>query len=94
MAKSTYVLIDDVATDHAGTPTEIDNFNRVEYGVVQCKITSTGTVTIQGRTTPNMPWLDIITFTQDDGRRITAFPEMQAVSSGVTGGPVRVEMRF
>ncbi len=88
----TLILLDDVTTDTTGTTENIQNTNNKEYGIVQCDIAGTATVTIQGRLSPSMSWHDVHEFTAPGATRITLFKQMRAVAAGVSGGAVRVEL--
>ena len=88
----TIILLDDVTADVTGPSFNIQNFNHKEYGLVQCDIAGSATVTIQGRISPNMGWHDVHEFTVSGATRITLFKEMRAVAAGVSGGAVRAEL--
>lgn len=65
------------------------NVGRIEYGIFQISFGGgSGSVVLQGRVHPDMAWVDILTFTTDDAQRVTLFPFMQAVASGLTAANV------
>lgn len=88
------VLIDDVSGPQTAGDVVINTEgSRHEYGVFQVKVPGTGTVSLQGRTSPDMPWIEIWSTTISDAARVTLLPEMTASLAGHTGGAVRAELR-
>jgi len=79
-------------TEGAAPLSRFNNPNDREYGLVQVSIPSGATVSIRGRTSNNMPWLELTSFTASAGTRVTLFNEMIAVVSGHDSGTIRVEI--
>lgn len=93
-----HVLVDDVAgnrNEGASVPSLAviaDNQNS-EYGIAQVNIPDSATVTIKGRLSRAMPWIDITSFTATGATRVSLMSQMLATISGHSGGAVRVELR-
>lgn len=87
------ILLDDVTTNLDGPSVPCTNFNHVEYGLAQVYINGTGTVAVQGRVTSDMPWTTIVSTTVSGAFRITPFPWIRAVTSGVIG-TIRSEFEY
>jgi hypothetical protein len=66
--------------------------DRYQKHLVQVDITGTATVVIQGRTYADMSWINIATYSANAADVIQVFPEMRAVSSGMSAGSVKVEL--
>ncbi len=89
-----YVLADssDDIAESAAEIFTIRNRNDREYILCQCSVASAGTASIRGRTSENMPWVEMTSFTADGITKIAAVSQMICVLSGVSGGAVRVEV--
>ena len=71
----------------------IHNPSDIDYGLAQVEYNGgTGNIKIQGRTSTDMGWIDIYTFTADGARRVTLFPLMRADLSSESGATVYVDL--
>ena len=66
------------------------NAFRYPEAVVQVEIASVGTATLQGRSEENAPWHTIKAYTASGADQVVIMPEMQVVTTGVSGGDVKV----
>lgn len=82
----------DVSANTTGASFFIDDGERHFPKIVQVDITGTATVTVQGRTYPDMQWITIATYTSSGADAVQLFPEMRAVASGMTSATVKVEL--
>ena len=86
-----HILLDNVNidTDDDSLAVTVQNYGNLEYGIVQTS--GTGTFTLYGRTSPNMPWVQVDQYTNSFSDRVTLFPHMYMAASGVVG-TVRAEL--
>ena len=90
---SFHILLDDVTTNVSGTAIYPQNYYKVEHGLIQVQIDSgTCTVAIQGRTSDDMDWFEIASYTADAAERISLFPQMRGVTTSISGATVRAEL--
>lgn len=90
---SFHILLDDVTTNVNGTAVYPQNVKRNEHGIVQIKISGgTVTVKVQGRTSSDMDWYDILSTTSSTAERVSLFPQMRAITSSISGATVRAEL--
>lgn len=85
-------LLDGATALGNGSTGGVQNLNPAEYGIFQVEITGTATVQLRGRTSPDMPWVVIDSFTASDGNRCTLFPYMDANVSSYTSGSITAEL--
>jgi len=64
------------------------NSDKLDYGMAQCEITGTATVTVYGRLHPSLPFVSIKSWTASGGERVSLFPEMKITVSGLSSGTV------
>ena len=82
-----------VTVNTTGESFTMHNASDIDYGLAQVEYNGgTGTIKIQGRTSTDMGWIDIFSFTADGGRRVTLFPFMRADLSSESGATVYVDL--
>jgi len=89
-----HVLLDDVTSGSStGAAVQAQNYRSKEYGIVQVKITNAATVKLQGRTSANLEFEDILDsdLVASGAIRVTLFPLMRATVAG-NNGTTRVEL--
>jgi len=65
----------------------------VPYCIIMCEMTGNAVCEIQGRTSSDMTWLTIDTFTNENaGSRCTLFPYMRANLTTYSTGAVTVDL--
>lgn len=87
-----FVLQNTTSANGDSTTQQPQNVYHKEYGIYQANITGTATVTLYGRTSSNMPWIQVSQFTSSGSERITLFPEMKDTVSSYSSGTVRTEI--
>ena len=90
-----HVLVDSVSGDQAQGAAPVaypQNLNRADYGMFQVSVASAGTCTLNGRTSKNMPWVEITNLTATGATRVTLAPQMSVVVSGHDSGVIRAEL--
>lgn len=65
---------------------------RTQTGVVQVDGLGTANVAIQGRLDSSLDWVTIVTFTADDAKAVTIFPEMRSNITGYDSGTITVKL--
>lgn len=86
-------LLSAVTVNTTGESFTIQNPSAIDYGLAQVFYGGgTGTIKIQGRTSTDMTWIDIYSFSVDGGRRVTLFPFMRADLSSESGATVSVDL--
>jgi hypothetical protein len=59
---------------------------------VQVSITGTATVKVYGRTSANMPWIELASFTASGQQLVNLFPDMKADVTAFTSGTCSAEL--
>lgn len=59
--------------------------DRYHYRMVQVSLSAAANVKVQGRNAPDLPWIDIYTFSASGAQSISVWREMRASVTGNTG---------
>ncbi len=82
-----------VTVNTIGEVFTIHNPSDIDYGLAQVEYNGgTGTIKIEGRTSTDMDWVTVYTFTGDGARRVTLFPLMRASLTNESGATVYVDL--
>lgn len=87
-----YSLLSNATTVSNGTAINPQNVGKREFCAVQVKITGTATVVVEGRTSPNMGYEILQTFTASGCDTVMLMPDMRASVSAISSGAVYAEL--